>query len=177
MKLFTNDKTYWVSESEFVKRYRTQIPNTRIGIYDRYKEKYKTVLNWLCVAYNGKEKIWEVLKRDYENDKLGCYEVRLEEIINTCTSNDRKYWRNLCTIASRRRRTQLFQGRLFRYRYEKQKEVYDNFGYKSSSFKHQVLFGLKREIINCAGHEFYGIEYEEKLLYSMAANSELLVLE
>jgi hypothetical protein len=32
MKLFTNDKTYWVSESEFFKRYRTRIPNTRMTI-------------------------------------------------------------------------------------------------------------------------------------------------
>jgi hypothetical protein len=134
MKLFTNDKTVWVSESEFFKKYRTRIPNTRIGIYDRYKEKYKPILHWLCVAYNGKGKFWEVLKRDCENDKVGCYEDRVEEIINTCTSNSRKYWRNQCTRVSRRRRTQLFQGRMFRYRYEKQKEFYDNFGYKSSSF-------------------------------------------
>jgi hypothetical protein len=173
MKLFTNDKTYWVSESKFFKKYRTRIPNTRIRIYDRYKEKYKTILNWLCVAYNGKENFWEVLKRDYENDKLECYEISLEEIINTCTSSERKYWRTQCTIASKRRRTQLFQGRLFKQRNDRQKKVYDNFGYKSSIFKHQILFSLKREIIRGVGDEFYGIDYEEKLLYSMTANSEL----
>jgi hypothetical protein len=55
MKLFTNDKTLWVSETEFLKRYRSRIPNTKIGIYGRYVEKYKTIFNWLCIAYNGKE--------------------------------------------------------------------------------------------------------------------------
>jgi hypothetical protein len=106
MKLFTNVKTLWVSEAEFFKRYNTRVSEMNVTIYDRYKEKYKTIFNWLCVAYNGKEKFWEILKRVYENGKLGCYEVRLEEIINTCTSNDRKYWKIQCTIASRRRRTQ-----------------------------------------------------------------------
>jgi hypothetical protein len=101
MKLFTNDKTMWVSEADFFKRYKSRFPDTKIGIYDRYKEKYKTIFNWLCIAFNGKEKIWEILKRDYENNKLDCYEVRLEEIVNTCTSNDRKYWRTQYTIASR----------------------------------------------------------------------------
>jgi hypothetical protein len=67
----------------------------------------------------------------------------------------------------------LFQGRLFKLRYDKEKDFYDNFGYKSSSFKHRVLYDLRRKIINFAGHEFYAIEYEEKLFYSMSANSIL----
>jgi hypothetical protein len=54
MKLFTNDKTLWVSEKEFLKRYRSRIPDTRIGIYDRYVEKYKTIFSWLCIAFNAK---------------------------------------------------------------------------------------------------------------------------
>jgi hypothetical protein len=41
------------------------------------------------------------------------------------------------------------------------------------SFKHRVLYSLRREIIHSVDHQFYGIEFEEKLLYSMAANSEL----
>jgi hypothetical protein len=76
--------------------------------YQRYVEKYKTILSWLCVAFNRKEKLWEILKRDYENNTLDCNEVRHEEIVNTCTSNDRKYWRTQCTIATRRKRTELF---------------------------------------------------------------------
>jgi hypothetical protein len=128
-----------VSEAEFFKRYRTRIPDMNRTIYSRYKEKYKTILNWLCVAYNGKEKFCEILKKDYESGKLGCYEVRLEEIVNTCTSSDRKYWRTQCTIASRRRRTQLFEGRLFKHRNDREKGYNDNFGYKSCSFKHRVL--------------------------------------
>jgi hypothetical protein len=102
MKLFTDDKSIWVSEAEFFRRYRTRIPDMKMTIYGRYKEKNKTIFNWLCVAYNGKEMFWEILKRDYENDKLGCYEARLKEIVNTCTSSSRKYWRTQCTIAARR---------------------------------------------------------------------------
>jgi hypothetical protein len=92
--------------------------------------------------------------------------------VNTCTSNDRKYWRTQCTIASRRR-SELFQGRLFKYRRSRRKDFCNNFGYKGSSFKHQVLYNLRREIIHMVGYQFDGIEYEERLLYSMAANSEL----
>jgi hypothetical protein len=76
-------------------------------------------------------------------------------------------------MASRRRRTQLFQGRLFKQRNDKRKDYCDNFGYKGSSIKHGVLYNLRTEIMRMVGHQFYGIEYEERLLYSMAANSEL----
>jgi hypothetical protein len=48
-----------------------------------------------------------------------------------------------------------------------------NFGYKGSSFKHRVLYSLRQEIIHMLGHRFAGIEFEEKLLYSMVRNSEL----
>jgi hypothetical protein len=91
MKVFTNDKSMWVIETEFLRRYKSRIPDTKVRIYDRYVEKYKTIFSWLCIAFNGKEKFWEILKRDYENNNLDCYEVRLEEIVNTCTSNDIKY--------------------------------------------------------------------------------------
>jgi hypothetical protein len=43
-------------------------------------------LNWLCFSFNEKEQFWENLKRDYTNNKLNCYEARLEEIINCCRS-------------------------------------------------------------------------------------------
>jgi hypothetical protein len=58
MKVFTNDKSIWVSETRFLRRYKGRILDTKIRIYDRYVEKYKTIFNWLCVAYNGKEKFW-----------------------------------------------------------------------------------------------------------------------
>jgi hypothetical protein len=50
---------------------------------------------------------------------------------------------------------------------------WDNFGYTGSSFQHRVLYNLRREIIHLVGYKFEGIEYEKKLLYSMAGNSEL----
>jgi hypothetical protein len=62
---------------------------------------------------------------------------------------------------------------LFKHRNDQEKGYCDNFGYKESSLKYRVLFSLRRGIKHSVGHQFYGIEYEERLLYSMAANSEL----
>jgi hypothetical protein len=53
------------------------------------------------------------LKRDYKNDKLDCFEARLEEIINICTSTTGKYRRTQRNISARRRRTELFQNKKF----------------------------------------------------------------
>jgi hypothetical protein len=60
-------------------------------VYERFKDSNRTVLNWLCVSFNEKEIFWKNLQRDYENDRLDCYEARLEEIINICMSVDRNY--------------------------------------------------------------------------------------
>jgi hypothetical protein len=70
MKVFTDDKSLRTSETEFLRRYNSRGPPLSNQIYQRYEEKYKTVLSWLCVAFNGKETFWEILKRDYESNKL-----------------------------------------------------------------------------------------------------------
>jgi hypothetical protein len=64
MKVFTNDKSIWVSQTEFLRRYESRFWFTKVRIYDRYVEKYKTIFSWLCIAFNGKEKFWKILKRD-----------------------------------------------------------------------------------------------------------------
>jgi hypothetical protein len=71
------------------------------------------VLNCLCISFNDKEEFWQNIKRDYDSDKLNCYEVRPEEIVSTYTDIDRKVWRNQKSIASRRKITQLFEGEIF----------------------------------------------------------------
>jgi hypothetical protein len=108
-KFYRADYQCWVSEEEFFKRYNSRRPLKREDIYKRYIEKYKTVLNLLCVSFNGKDIFWQNIKRDFDNDRVDCYEVRLEETINTCTSTTRKYWRTHRNVAARRRRTELFE--------------------------------------------------------------------
>jgi hypothetical protein len=101
--------------------------------------KYETVFNWLCVAFNKKETFWKQLERDYKRGALDCYEARLEEIINKCTSATRKYWKNQIGIASRKKRTKLFQSDIFKER--RKCSVCDNFGFHARpSFNHQVFF-------------------------------------
>jgi hypothetical protein len=45
----------WVSQDDFFKRYDERRSLTKEAIYKRYIDKYKTVLNWLGVLYNGKD--------------------------------------------------------------------------------------------------------------------------
>jgi hypothetical protein len=55
IKVFFGDKTFWVNEDEFRKRYRSRYRLSKKKSYEKFKDKYKTVLNWLCVSYNEKE--------------------------------------------------------------------------------------------------------------------------
>jgi hypothetical protein len=103
IKVFYGDKSFGVSGYEFLKRCRSRPGLTNNQNFERFKDNYRTILNWLCVSYNENELSWQNLKRDHENNRLDCYEVRWEEIINTCMSIDKKYWRTQCTISSRRR--------------------------------------------------------------------------
>jgi hypothetical protein len=130
--------------------------------------KYKTVFNWLCISFNGKEQFWQNLKRDYENDKLDCYEVRLEEIVNICTSISRKYWRSQRTISSRRKRTQLFQSEIFKNRRTHFQDKHQHLS-KGSNFNSLVLAELKEHIQMHLGFRFEGVDFEEKVLYNMAS--------
>jgi hypothetical protein len=88
VKVFTNDKKWCISELEFFKRYNNKRALMNRPIFERFRDEYKTVLNWLCISFNGKELFWENLKRDHENNKLKCYKARLQENINTFTDND-----------------------------------------------------------------------------------------
>jgi hypothetical protein len=79
----------------FFKKYNHRRRLSKKENYQMFKRKYRTVLNWLSVSYKEKELFWQNLKRDYENDKLDCYESRLEEIVNTCKSITREYCKHL----------------------------------------------------------------------------------
>jgi hypothetical protein len=172
IRVFPTDKKKWENEKEFFSRYNRRIPPTNKSIYYGYIEKYEVILKWLRVSFNKKERFLENLKRDYENNKLDCYETRLEEIFNICTSTERKYWKTQCTISSRRHRTNLFESRMFKHRNDKDKGYCDNFGFEQKSFKHRVLYDLRQKLIFMLGHKFEVVEYEGEMLNSMASNSE-----
>jgi hypothetical protein len=95
--------------------------------------------------------------------------VRLEEIINTCTSTTRRYWRTQRNVAARRKRTQLFEGKLFKDRHTSFKKT-DIFMRKDDKFNSVILAELREEIQMFLGNRFQGIEFEEKVLYAMASN-------
>jgi hypothetical protein len=75
--------------------------------------KYETILFWLLVSFNKKEIFWHNIRRDHAKGKLDCYEIRLEEIVNSYTDVTRKYWKNQRGIAARSRRTKLVKSDLF----------------------------------------------------------------
>jgi hypothetical protein len=93
---------------------------------------------------------WQNLKRDYENNALDCYEARLEEIVFTNSSIDRKYWKTQKGIASRRKRTELFRSNIFDERRQKHVAMNVNFRYIKSrfgSFNHRVLYQVRQDLI------------------------------
>lgn len=49
-------------------------------------------------------------------NKLDCHEVRLEEIVNTCTICKKKYWKTQKNNGARKRRTRLFDSENFKNR-------------------------------------------------------------
>jgi hypothetical protein len=77
MKVFGGDKDYRISEVEFFKRYYQRRPLTRERKYERYRDKYRTIFNYLYVSYNERKLFWHNFKRDYENDKLDCFKEGL----------------------------------------------------------------------------------------------------
>jgi hypothetical protein len=115
-KIYHIDWGTWTAKEEFFRRYEQRRPLTKKEVYERFILKYKTVLNWLCVSYNGKEQFWKNIGRDYAEDKLDCYELRLEEIMSTCTDISRNYWRTQKNISTRCKRTQLLQSEIFQKR-------------------------------------------------------------
>jgi hypothetical protein len=171
-KFFDSDFKCWVGEEKFFERYGRRRPLTREDLYKRYMEKFRTVLNWFCVSYNGKEMFWQNIKRDFENDKLDCYKVRPEEIINTCTSTTRKYCRTQRNVDARRKRTQLFESKLFKDRYSSFKKTGRFIG-KDDKFNNVVLAELRKEIQMGLGYRFINIEFEEKVLHAMASNCDM----
>jgi hypothetical protein len=84
-KIYEHEKDHWVSKESFTSRYNSRRPLTMQELHKKFMLKYETIFNWLCV-YSTKEKFfWQNVKRYYERGVLDCFEVRLEEIVTSCT--------------------------------------------------------------------------------------------
>jgi hypothetical protein len=166
IKCIPEETRTWMDVKRTENNLKSLGPISNEDFYKKVRLKYETIFNWLCISFNGKEQFWRQLEQDYQRNVLDCYEVRLEEIINKWTSTDRKYWRTQKGISSRRKRTQLFQSEIFKYRRKEANKFY-------GGFKITVLRAI-REIIFIQLTNKYGTrEFEEMLLYSMAANCDM----
>jgi hypothetical protein len=136
IKLYRNDKEMWVDEEKFYQRYNSRLSITRKELFEKFKVKYETVFNWLCVSFDRRETFWKILKNDYENNVIDtCFEVRLDEIVCSCISIEEKYWKIQKSISLRKKRTKLFLSEIFKNRRTCDKWI--NLGI--SDFKHRVL--------------------------------------
>jgi hypothetical protein len=122
-------------------------------MFERFKTKYKTVFNWLCVSFDKRGVFWKMLRNDYENNVIGtCFEVRLDEIVCSWTSRDKKYWKIQKSISSRKKSTKLFLSEIFSNR--RSCEKWANLGV--SDFIHRVLYEVRRKIFRNLGSRIDG---------------------
>jgi hypothetical protein len=91
MKVYANEKNNWTNECDFIKRYNERKPLTQTQLLDKFMLKCETIFRWLLVAFNKKEIFWDNIRRDHARGELDCYEIRLEEIVNSFTEVTRKY--------------------------------------------------------------------------------------
>jgi hypothetical protein len=126
----------------------------------------------MLVGYNKKELFWENIKRDAARGVLDCYEVRLEEIVNSFTNVTKKYWKNQRGIAARKHRTELFESEIFRNRRTEQSYGWETFGTNEGLFGKKVLFYVRSEMLKGAGKCIKGVNWEEDLIYIIARNGD-----
>jgi hypothetical protein len=154
-KRYKGDEEKWVDEEKFFKRYKSREPITRKKLFEKFKLKYETAFNWLCVSFDKREVFWKMLENDFKNDVFDtCFEVRLDEIVCRCTDISRKYWKTQKTISSRKRRTQLFLSDIFIDR--KSCSKWNHIG--SGNFRNEVMDDVRRKIIRNLGWRFEGRE-------------------
>jgi hypothetical protein len=117
IKVYSNEKEFWVDEEKFYQRYNSRTPLTRKELFKKFRVKYETVFNWPCVSFDKREVFWKMLKNDYDNNVFDtCFEVRLDEIVCCCTSIEKKYWKTQKSISARKKRTKLFISDIFQRR-------------------------------------------------------------
>jgi hypothetical protein len=158
MKIYSDEKTLWTNEDVFMKRYKEREPLTQDQLLEKFTLKYETIFRWILVAFNKKEVFWENIRRDWANGQLDCYEIRMEEIVNSFTDVTRKCWRNQKRISARNRRTKLFQSEIFKNRSSCSTFGYEAFGKRRGTFAKEVLYHVRCRMLRSAGCQIGGME-------------------
>jgi hypothetical protein len=147
--------------------------NTIKKLLKKFRLKYETIFKWMLVGVNKREAFWDLIKRDAANNKLDCYEIRLEEVVNSFTSVTRKYWKNQRGIAARKKRTMLFKSDVFRQRRTEKSYGWETFGNREGSFAKKILWFVREQMLSKAGLRLEGEQWEETLLYAIAINGDV----
>jgi hypothetical protein len=126
----------------------------------------------LLVGVNKREAFWETIRRDASRNMLDCYDIRLEEIVNSFTNVTKKYWKNQRGIAARKKRTMRFKSDIFRNRRTEKSFGWEKFGAREGSFAKKVLYYVREEMLRGAGNRLEGEKWEETLLYAIASNGD-----
>jgi hypothetical protein len=166
------DQHLWTNECDFIKRYSKRKPLFQNEILNKFFLKYETIFRWMLIAFDKRETFWNNIRRDFNEGKIVCYEIRLEEIVNSFTDVTRKYWKNQRGIGARSRRTELFKSDLFTNRKGQRCYGSECFSSHEGTFAKKVLYFVRETIVRRAGEQITGIDWEEALLYSMASNGD-----
>jgi hypothetical protein len=173
-KIFSKvELDHLTSEEEFIKRFKLRKPLSQKELYEKFCTKYETIFKWLLVGTNKREAFWDVLKRDASKNLLNCYEIRLEEIVESFTGSSKKYWKNQKGIAARKKRTALFKSDIFKNR-RSNGECYgwETFGNREGSFAKKVHFYVRHLMMTRTGDRLEGVNWEDALLYTIAINGD-----
>jgi hypothetical protein len=109
-RFYRGDEDIRVNENKFMERFNERTPITRKESFEKFKLKYETVFNWLCVKHGKRDSFWRILEQYYKDIVFDtCFEIRLEEIVWKYTDPSRKYWRTEKTISSRKRRNTIIR--------------------------------------------------------------------
>jgi hypothetical protein len=174
MKIYNQfeSNVLWTNEDKFIERFKRREPLTQEKLLEKFIMKYETIFKWMLVGVNKREAFWENIKRDASRGVLNCYEIRLEEIVNSFTDVTKKYWKNQRGIAARSKRTLLFRSDIFKHRRSEQSYGWETFGTNEGSFSKKVLFYIRSEILGGVGNRIEREKWEEALLYAIASNGD-----
>jgi hypothetical protein len=174
MKVYNKSEgnTLWTNGDKFVERFSSRQPLSQEKLLEKFVVKYETIFKWLLVGVNKHEAFWESIRRDASRNKLDCYEIRLEEIVNSFTDVTKKYWKNQRGTAAMKKRTMLFKSDIFKHRRTEQSYGWETFGTNEGSFAKKILYYVREEMLKGAGNRIEGEKWEEALLYAIASNGD-----
>jgi hypothetical protein len=138
-----------MTKEEILERVKKKEINGK-GKLERFKMKYKTILNWLCIDYHGKEEFWKQREDDGNNNNLDKYGYRLHEIVNENIFESFVRLRDKSTPAITKSRTKLLESKIFKERIKR--SFYGKIAMKKGSFDLYVWNGLRKKMMKEVGN-------------------------